>query len=289
MGDLDMRRHLTPEERRERRRRAVQRSKFALPSTLTLLSVLCGFSSVVMSINAAGDNPSGYFLWAAALLVAAAVFDGLDGRVARATNTATEFGVQLDSLADVLSFGMAPAILAYRYGFFQMGFADHQLRYIGWAAGFFYVACGALRLARFNVQVGFVDSRFFVGMPIPAGAACIASVILCWPGGPQTAAHAYTFAIELFAVGVLMVSTVRFPSFKKPPKSPKARLWATVAFIGLLSLLLIFQAKFILGFFAAYILATLLLNTAWRFGWSGITPPIKHVPHSTEEPVDTIH
>ena len=107
---------MNPEERREHRRelrrRAVQRSKFALPSGITMLSVFCGFSSVVMSINAAGDNPSGYFLWAAALLVAAGFFDGMDGRVARAMNTATEFGVQLDSLADVVSFGMAPAILA---------------------------------------------------------------------------------------------------------------------------------------------------------------------------------
>ena len=284
-----MRKRLTPEERRERRRKAVQRSKFALPSTLTLISVLCGFSSVVMSINAAGDNPSGYFLWAAGLLVAAAVFDGLDGRVARATNTTTEFGVQLDSLADVLSFGMAPAILAYRYGFFQLGFADHQIRYVGWAAGFFFVACGALRLARFNVQVGFVDSRFFVGMPIPAGAACVASVILCWPGGPSGGPAAYLFAAELFFVGLLMVSTIRFPSFKKPPKSPRARLWVTVAFIGMLSMLLMFQARFILVFFAVYTLATLALNIAWRLGWRGIAPPARHLDSDPNETATTVH
>ncbi len=289
MADLGMRKRLTPEERRERRWRAMQRSKFALPSTLTLLSIFCGFSSVVMSINAAGDNPSYYFLWAASLLVAAAVFDGLDGRVARATNTTTAFGVQLDSLADVLSFGMAPAILAYRYGFFQMGSADHQLRYIGWAAGFFFLACGALRLARFNVQVGFVDSRFFVGMPIPAGAACIASVILSWPGGPQTVLHTYLFAFELFLVAILMVSTVGFPSFKKPPKSPKGRLWRTVAIVGMLSMLLIFQAKFILLFLASYILATLLLNIAWHMGWKGILPPMRYVTQTVTEPVNPSH
>ena len=267
----------------------MQRSKFALPSTLTLLSVFCGFSCVVMSINAVRDNPSRYFLWAASLLVAAAVFDGLDGRVARATNTTSEFGVQLDSLADVLSFGMAPAILAYSYGFFQLGTTDHHLQYVGWAAGFFFVACGALRLARFNVQVGFVDSRFFVGMPIPAGAACIASVILCWPAPPQTALQAYLFAVELFVVGILMVSTIRFPSFKKPPRSPGGRLWRAVAFIGMLSMLLIFQAKFLLCFFAAYTLATLCLNIAWRLGWNGVLPPIRHVAQTTEKTVDTIH
>lgn len=284
-----MRKRFTPEERRERRRRAVQRSKFALPSSLTLLSVFCGFSSVVMSINAAGDNPSRYFLWAASLLIAAGVLDGLDGRVARATNTTTEFGVQLDSLADVLSFGMAPAILAYRYGFFQLGAADHHLRYVGWGAAFFFLACGALRLARFNVQVGFVDSRFFMGMPIPAGAACIASVILCWPDPLKMHLHAYLYALELFVVGILMVSTIRFPSFKKPPRSPRGRLWATIAFIGTLSLLLIFQAKFILFFLATYTLATLLLNAAWRLGWRGISPPLQPAIQAAGDSVDTIH
>ena len=199
-----MRTRLNVEERRERRRRVVARSKFALPSTITLISVLCGFSSVVMSINAEGGDPSRYFTWAAALLVLAGVFDGLDGRVARATNTATEFGVQLDSLADVLSFGMAPAILAYRYGFFQLGIHDPQLRAVGWAASFFFIACGAMRLARFNVQVGFVDSRFFVGMPIPVGAACVAAVILCWPFSPTTsscdsAAFSTSSAVSLWS------------------------------------------------------------------------------------------
>jgi CDP-diacylglycerol--serine O-phosphatidyltransferase len=241
-----------------------------------------------MSINAAGDDPRTYFLWAAGLLIAAGVFDGLDGRVARATNTTSEFGVQLDSLADVLSFGMAPAILAYRYGFFQLGIADHQLRYVGWAAGFFFLACGALRLARFNVQVGFTDSRFFIGMPIPAGAAGVASVILCWPGAPQQPVHAYLFAAGLFIVGILMVSTIRFPSFKKPPRSPRGRLWATVAFIGTLSMLLIFQAAFILGFFATYTAATLVMNIAWRLGWKAISPPLK-VPRVVEESHETLH
>ena len=288
MGDLDMRKRLNPEERRERRRRAMQRSKFALPSTLTLLSVFCGFSSVVMSINAIGANPSWYFLWAGSLLIAAAVLDGLDGRVARATNTTSEFGVQLDSLADVLSFGMAPAILAYRYGFFQVDSADPHLRYVGWAAGFFFVACGALRLARFNVQVGFADSRFFVGMPIPVGAACIAAVILCWPAGPQSVLLTYLFAFELFAVAILMVSTLGFPSFKKPPKSPAGRLWRTVTIVGMLSLLLIFQAEFILIFFATYTVATLLLNIAWRMGWKGILPPMTHATPIMAEPADRL-
>jgi CDP-diacylglycerol--serine O-phosphatidyltransferase len=271
-----MRTRLNVEERRERRRRVVARSKFALPSTITLISVLCGFSSVVMSINAAGDHPQYYFTWGAALLVLAGVFDGLDGRVARATNTATEFGVQLDSLADVLSFGMAPAILAYRYGFFQLGIGDPQLRAVGWAASFFFIACGALRLARFNVQVGFVDSRFFVGMPIPVGAACVAAVVLAWPSSPATALRAYLFAGELFLVGVLMVSSVRFPSFKKRSHHPHAAHWTTLAVLCMLSLLVILRENFFLPFCALYLLITLVMNLAWRIGWRGVEPPLSH-------------
>jgi len=278
-----MRQRLTLEERRERRRRVVHRSKFALPSAITLISVLCGFSSIVMSMNAAGDHPSWYFRCAAALLVAAGIFDGLDGRVARATNTSTEFGVQLDSLADVLSFGMAPAILAYRYGFFALGMANHQLRAVGWAASFFFLACGALRLARFNVQVGHTDSRFFVGMPIPSGAACVASVILFWSRPPTCAVQAYLFAGELFLVGLLMVSTVRFPSFKKKSHHPRATMWITVAFVALLSLLVIFQEQFFMPFFAIYTLMGLLLNLAWKAGWRGVPLPSERTPHPIED------
>ena len=279
-----MRPRLSPEERRERRKRAVQRSKFALPSIITLFSVACGFSSVVMSINAAGANPSHYFLWAAALLVLAGIFDGLDGRVARATNTATEFGVQLDSLADVVSFGMAPAILAYRYGFFDIGVGDHLVRNVGWAACFFFVACGALRLARFNVQVGFADPKYFVGMPIPAGAACVASVILCWPDPPVRLLYAYLFAVMLFLVALLMVSTIRFPSFKKKPKSPKGTLWSSIGLVALLALLIIFRERFFIGFLGLLILVALAMNLAWALGWRGIPPPEKHA----EIPEDTV-
>lgn len=279
-----MKPRLSPEERRERRRRAVQRSKFALPSAITLFSVAAGFSSMIMSINAAGDDPVLNFLYAAGLLVVAGIFDGLDGRVARATNTATEFGVQLDSLADLVSFGVAPAILAYRYGFYQLGLADSLLRSVGWAASFFFVACGALRLARFNVQVGSTDPRYFVGMPIPAGAACVASVILCWPSSPTAKLSAYLFAAELFIVGLLMVSTVRFPSFKKRPHAPRTVMWTTVGLIAMISLLIVFRQRFFLGFFGLYILATLAMNIAWKSGWHAVEPPARKSEELEDSP-----
>ena len=257
---------------------------FVLPSSITLASVFCGFSSVVMSINAAGATPERFFLWAAGLLVLAGVFDGLDGRVARATNTATEFGVQLDSLADVISFGMAPAILAYRFGFFQLGIHDSHLRAVGWAACFVFTACGALRLARFNIQVGAVDSRFFVGLPIPAGAACVASVIIWHPTPPATSFHAYLFALELFLVGLLMVSTLRFPSFKKRTTNPRAAMVTSLSIVLVLASMVLFQQRFFVGFFAVYIALSLALNLAWKAGWTGIEPP-----HDGAEEPETVH
>lgn len=278
-----MRQRMNPEERRERRRRVVARSKFALPSAITLLSVLCGFSSVVMSINAAGEEPRIFFRWAAGLLLAAGIFDGLDGRIARATNTATEFGVQLDSLADVLSFGMAPAILAYRYGFFALGMGDPQLRAVGWGASFFFVACGALRLARFNVQVGVVDSRYFVGMPIPIGAACVAAVILCWPSSPTDLRMAYFFAAELVLVGLLMVSTVRFPSFKKQSSSSRAARASTLLILVVLAMIPVLRERFFVVFLSIFIIVSLTLNLGWKLGWRKVLPPSEgHHPH--EEP-----
>ena len=251
----------------------MRRSMFVLPSSITMASILCGFSSVVMSINAAGAIPERYFLGAAGLLVLAGIFDGLDGRVARATNTTTEFGVQLDSLADVISFGMAPAILAYRYGFFQLGIQDPHLRAVGWAACFVYTACGALRLARFNVQVGSVDSRYFVGLPIPAGAACVAAVIIWHPTPPTTIASAYGFATELFLLGLLMVSTIRFPSFKKRTSNPRMTMITSLCIVLIFALMILSQRRFFVGFFAAYLTLTLIMNLAWKAGWRGIEPP----------------
>ncbi len=251
----------------------MRRSLFVLPSSITMASVFCGFSSVVMSINAAGATPERYFLWAAGLLVLAGIFDGLDGRVARATNTATEFGVQLDSLADVVSFGMAPAILGYRYGFFQMGIHDSHLRAVGWAACFVFTACGALRLARFNVQVGSTDPRYFMGLPIPAAAAAVAAVIIWHPTPPAQSSQAYWFAAELFSLGLLMVSTIRFPSFKKRTGSPRTAMIMSLSIVLLFALMILLQQRFFVGFFATYILYGLLLNLAWKFGWRGISPP----------------
>jgi len=247
--------------------RRLARAKFALPSFVTLLSIACGFGSIVISVDNAPVGDPGDYRLSAILLVLAGVFDALDGFVARATNTQSAFGVQLDSIADVMNFGCAPGLLLYCYGFAQMSAAHPTLVRMGGLACFVFVACGALRLARFNVMVGKTDPRYFVGMPITAGAACVAAVVVAWPDPVYTMAQAFLVMALMIAVGTLMVSTVRFPSSKQ---SKKTMLVGVAIGVVLLALL---QTRFFALFFVFYISATLLLNIAWRGGWTKIPPP----------------
>lgn len=247
----------------------VRRAKFALPSMVTLMSIACGFGSIVISVDNALVGSAQDYRLAAILLVLAGVFDALDGFVARATNTASEFGMQLDSIADVMNFGCAPGLLLYCYGFVQLGVDHPTLLRAGGIASFFFVACGALRLARFNVSVGRTDPRYFVGMPITAGAACVASVVVAWPDPAASTWHAILVVLLLFVVGTLMVSTVRFPSSKQ--KKSWGALVLLVVNLGLLAWL---QASYFVLFFVVYIVFTLALNLAWKRGWKGIAPPV---------------
>jgi len=258
-------------------RHRLARAKFALPSFVTLLSIACGFGSIVISVdNAPVGDPSDYRL-AAILLVLAGVFDALDGFVARATNTQSAFGVQLDSIADVMNFGCAPGLLLYCYGFAQMGAAHPTLVRMGGLACFVFVACGALRLARFNVMVGKTDPRYFVGMPITAGAACVASVVVAWPEPVADMAGAFLVMLLMVAVGSLMVSTIRFPSSKQPKS--KAVFVALAVCVVLLAVL---RTRFFALFFVFYIGATLLLNIAWRGGWTKVAPPKVYDDEATD-------
>jgi CDP-diacylglycerol--serine O-phosphatidyltransferase len=149
----------------------------------------------------------GRFAEAAPLIGAAVILDMLDGRIARLTNTQSEFGAQLDSLADAVSFGVAPALLAYCW-------VLQTVPRAGWPAAFLFCACGVLRLARFNVQRHVVDARFFVGLPIPAGAAQIAAIVFVFPETPVDRWPAAAMLALVVALGLLMVSTFRYRSFK---------------------------------------------------------------------------
>ncbi|PYR37501.1 MAG: CDP-diacylglycerol--serine O-phosphatidyltransferase [Acidobacteria bacterium] len=187
-----------PDRRRQRARRGVS----LLPGLLTMGNMFCGYACVVYAMR-------GEYETAAPFIGFAIVLDMLDGRIARLTGTASDFGVEFDSLADVISFGIAPAILSFAWGLSPLG-------RMGWAAGFLFVSSAAMRLARFNIQgrVGGGDKRYFVGMPSPAAAAVPAATVYAFPYG----LHDYWAALPALAMvlipAVLMVTTIRFRSFK---------------------------------------------------------------------------
>lgn len=186
-----------------------RRGIYLLPNLFTTAALFSGFYAIVASMN-------GQFEKAAVAIFVAMVMDGLDGRVARLTHTESDFGAQYDSLADVISFGLAPALIMYQWalkGMAELGWLPAKL---GWLAAFIYAAATALRLARFNTQLGIADKRYFVGLACPSAAAIMAGLIwvasdvgldghdLLWPA----------FAITL-GTGALMVSNILYHSFKK--------------------------------------------------------------------------
>ena len=178
-----------------------------LPSVLTTFGMFAGFYSIISSIN--GD-----FTIAAISILIAMFWDTLDGRVARLTNTQSAFGAEYDSLADLVSFGLAPALLVYQWTLYELG-------RFGWLAAFVYLACAALRLARFNTQVGIADKRYFQGLPSPAAAGVIASMIWLkiWTfasfDSDVISLGYYLGAGITILCGLLMVSNIRYYSFKE--------------------------------------------------------------------------
>ncbi len=190
-----------PHRRREDRPHRFRRGVFLLPSLFTVANLFCGYACVVYATRADFDT-------AALFIGVAMVLDTLDGLIARLTNSTSAFGVQLDSLADVVSFGMAPAILAFTWGLWP-------LKRLGWAAGFIYVTAAAMRLARFNIQTTTAaDKRHFVGLPSPAAGAVIASTVYLWPDGLQEPRAAWPALAMVLVPAFLMVSTIRFRSVK---------------------------------------------------------------------------
>jgi CDP-diacylglycerol--serine O-phosphatidyltransferase len=182
-------------------RRRFGRGAAILPSLFTTGNLFLGFWSMVKTLHGEYDEAAPLIGWAI-------VLDILDGRIARMTGTASEFGGELDSLADVISFGVAPALLAYAWGF-------STVPRVGWLASFLFVTCGALRLARFNVQRHITDGRYFVGLPIPAAAAQVAAWVLCVPAPLARKDEAVAALVLLVTFAFLMVSTLRYQSFKK--------------------------------------------------------------------------
>lgn len=180
--------------------RTRRRGVYLLPSLFTMGNLFCGYACVVHALR--GEFASG-----AVFIGIAIVLDMLDGRVARLTGTSTAFGVEFDSLADIVSFGVAPAILSFAWGLAPLG-------RLGWAAGFVFVAGAAVRLARFNISTGTQDKRYFAGMPSPAAAGIPAATVFAFPEGIHTSYSALAVLAIVLVPGLLMVSTLRFRSFK---------------------------------------------------------------------------
>lgn len=220
---------------------------YLLPNTLTLCGMFCGFFAIMSAIN-------GNFIHAAWAIILANIFDGLDGWIARLTNTSTRFGVELDSLSDLVAFGVAPSVMMYKWALMPFG-------RLGWAAAFLFVACGALRLARFNVQTGTTGSKAFKGMPIPGAASILASVVIFyyeyWDGIPGKSALYPAFTIIL---ALLMVSTFRFHGVKEVDFREKKPFWMLIVFVLILFVMLIHPSKAIFIFAMAYLIWGIIEN-----------------------------
>jgi CDP-diacylglycerol--serine O-phosphatidyltransferase len=209
----------------------MRRGASILPSLFTTGNLFLGYWAIIKALN-------GQLEAAAPLIGWAILLDALDGRIARLTGTTSEFGGELDSLADVISFGVAPALLAFMWG---LG----DVARVGWLASFLFLMCGTLRLARFNVQRHAVDGRYFVGLPIPAAAAQVASVVYFLPGGGGDRLGVVFATVGVVVLAFLMVSTFRYHSFKGVDLRQR-RSYITVLGIAILFLLVALDPQAVL-------------------------------------------
>jgi CDP-diacylglycerol--serine O-phosphatidyltransferase len=183
------------------RRDRMKKGIYVLPNLFTTANLFCGFYAALAAMK-------GMYELAAITILIAVVLDSLDGRIARMTHTTSKFGAEYDSLCDLVTFGVAPAILVYQWSLVSYG-------KWGWLAAFLFVVCGALRLARFNVQIGIIDSRVFNGLPIPGGAAVVATGVLLYfyLGGEGRFVNPAIMMVTA-AVALFMVSSIKYYSFK---------------------------------------------------------------------------
>lgn len=256
-------------------RRTPSRGMYVLPSLFTAGNIAAGYYSIVQSIQGTAADPS-YFDRAALAVGFAILFDSLDGFIARMTNTASDFGRELDSLADVITFGMAPSLLAYIWGFRMLPVAGHlrqNVVHAGVFACFLFLICGASRLARFNISVnpqprnpGRPGRKYFVGMPIPAGAGVIVAVVHCFRGSPiDDPRIALLWMVLLLFTGFLMVSQWRFWSGKELLMA-RRHPFQWIALIAFLGALIAWNSEDMLMLVAlGYLLSGVIARLA--YGW----------------------
>ncbi|MRG97206.1 CDP-diacylglycerol--serine O-phosphatidyltransferase [Polyangium spumosum] len=241
----------------------LKKTLFLLPNLITLTSVFCGFDSIRTSATAQGEAD---FYRAALLIVFAMFFDTLDGRVARATKTQSAFGLQIDSLADVISFGVAPSLLLYQWTL-------HRLGTLGLVASFLFTACGAIRLARFNVLATGDDgkpskpSKYIVGLPIPGAAGILVSLVVAsHAAGGMLGRAEYTVMMLVVTIGLsmLMVSTIRFRSFKDVKFNAQTALLAAFVVGSSVVVSLQMQPAFVLVWLLGCYVSMGILETLWH-------------------------
>lgn len=231
--------HLTPEKRR--------RGIYLLPNLFTTAALFAGFYAIVAAM-------AGHFEKAAVAIFIAMVLDGMDGRIARWTNTQSAFGAEYDSLSDMVSFGLAPALVVYEWSLFSLG-------KIGWLASFVYTVAAALRLARFNTQIAVVDKRYFQGLASPAAAAIIAGLV--WLGTDH-AIEGVTINVLVagvtVSVGALMVSNFRYHSFKGLDLKGKVPFVTVLVIVFTFVLISTYPPQIIFALFLIYALSGPLLT-----------------------------
>jgi CDP-diacylglycerol---serine O-phosphatidyltransferase len=262
----------------EKVRRQPSRGMYLLPSLFTAGNMAAGYYAITQTIQGSAADQS-YFDRAALALGIAVLFDGLDGIIARMTNTASDFGKELDSLADVITFGVAPSLLAYLWGFRMLPEMQHpemrgQLMHVGVFVCFIFLICGASRLARFNISInpqprnpGRPGKKYFVGMPIPAGAGVISSVIHLQRGSPiYNPWISLVWLCLLLCTSFLMVSNWRFWSAKEITSGSRHpfQLVAVIAVIGALIVLYHQYMLFLLAM--AYLVSGVVARLA--YSWS---------------------
>jgi len=235
-----------------------RRGIYLLPNAFTTAALFAGFYGIVASLN-------GHYGKAAVAIFIAMILDGIDGRVARLTHTQSEFGAQYDSLSDMVSFGLAPALIMYEWSLASMVDLGWQWGRIGWLAAFIYTACAAMRLARFNTQIGVADKRFFQGLPSPSAAAALVGMVwVCYDSDIAGKDVAIIAAVLTLVIGLLMVSNVLYYSFKEVNYKERVPFIAILVIALVLALASIDFPKVLFGSFMIYILSGPLLAIVRR-------------------------
>ena len=226
----------------------MKRGVYLLPNGLTLCGMFFGFYAVISALN--GDYPR-----AAWSILIATVFDGLDGWVARLTNTTTKFGLELDSLSDLIAFGVAPSLLLYTWTLAPLG-------RLGAGAAFLFVACGALRLARYNIQMVSTEKMSFTGMPIPAAASIMATLVIFYHSlSSVPPAGSIMVFILTIVISLLMISTLRFHGVKELDLRKRKPFWVLVFFVLIIFFILLHPPSALFFFAMAYLFWGIIENT----------------------------